>query len=156
MFRGSITRAQQTVRGAADRASSETLLGLMSSLIFVERGTEENCCCCPESLLLVRLRPGCSCEAIPLLLLPRHYWTGLLVYQWRVCRWIELLLLLLLLLLLTCELNCWFPDNTDGICAKEPLSFYIRGGSFSWGLICFYYWQGQKTSDSTESEQLAP
>jgi hypothetical protein len=37
------------------------------------------------------------------------YQTGLL----GVCEWINLLLL-------TCELNCQFPDNTDGSCSKEP------------------------------------
>ena len=34
MFRGSINRTQWTVRSAADRVSSATLLGLTLSLIF--------------------------------------------------------------------------------------------------------------------------
>ena len=46
-------------------------------------------------------------------LLSGLYWTRLLVYPWSVCEWIELLPL-------TCELNCKFPDNTDGSCSKEP------------------------------------
>ena len=48
-----------------------------------------------------------------LCLLSRLYRTGLLVYLWNICKWIELSLL-------TSELNCWFPDNADRICSEEP------------------------------------
>lgn len=39
--------------------------------------------------------------------------TELLLYLWRVGKWIQLPLL-------TCDLNCWFPHNTHGSCSNKP------------------------------------
>jgi hypothetical protein len=43
------------------------------------------------------------------------YWTGLMIYPWSVCMWMELQVW-------SCELNCWFPDNTAVSYTKEPFS----------------------------------
>ena len=56
----------------------------------------------------VSARSCCHCwvmSAIPTL----QNWT--LAYLWSVCQWIRLLL--------TFELNCWIPENAEGICSKE-------------------------------------
>jgi hypothetical protein len=59
------------------------------------------------------------------------YWTRLLVYPESVLEWIELMVL-------TCELNCWFPDNTDGSCSKEPfLNRSISPVSFLLYCLCW-------------------
>ena len=102
----------------ACRASCARLMGL-ADLCFAERSSVENFWCPSGSLLLTcadveawlsLLHSNTTADSC---LLSRLYHTRLLVYSWSVCEWFELPLL-------TCELNCWFPDNTYGSCSKEP------------------------------------
>jgi hypothetical protein len=116
IFGGSINRTQQTGRGGQGVAG----LGLLMELavhcllvlhpgwvLLVESGASPN--------TSAGLNPSCLAVSARLccVLLSSHYWVGLLIYLWSVCKWIELLLL-------TCELSYWFLDNADGICTKEP------------------------------------
>jgi hypothetical protein len=89
----------------AYRAHCATLVGLASLLIFAwlrkaQRWTSPGIPLGPSCWPVPRVRAGCLCWVMSLLLLTWHYWPGLPVYLWSVCECIELPLL-------TCELNCW-------------------------------------------------
>lgn len=104
---GGYKRTQGTVMeaelGLLIELSCAMFVGLHSLLIFASLRHSW------ELLLESLLAPAAdSC-----LLLSWLYRTGLLVYLWSVSKWIKLLLL-------TCALNCWFPDNTEGSCSTEP------------------------------------
>ena len=74
--------------------------------------------------------PDSSCHVMTPPLVNQHFWTGLLVYPWSICEWIELISL-------TWELNYWFPDNTDGIFSKEP---YLNRSTSHVSLLSHYLW----------------
>ena len=105
--------------GLAYTTNFVTLVGLVVLLIIAsQRGTAENFSWRSSWSLLLTLDEAeawLSLLGSPILLIHVCYSdsTGLLAYLWSVYEWVKLPLL-------TCELNCQFPDNTDGICSKEP------------------------------------
>jgi hypothetical protein len=90
----------------------------LADLHFPERGTAENSWHSSWSLLLPWTETEAwlsllgSVTAADACLVSGLCWTALLVCLWSVYQWIQLLL--------TCELNSWFLDNTDGSFSKEP------------------------------------
>jgi len=108
MFGGSINRTQQTVTGAC-RASFATLLHL------VERGMAKNFWCPCWSCFLL-LTQADSAEAWLFLLssaTTADLWTGWIAGVCVECLWVHRAASAE-----SCGLNCWFPDNADGICSK--------------------------------------
>ena len=102
----------------AGTASCATLVGLLSSLIFTslrkaQQRTSPGVPVGPSCLLQPRLRPGCHGHVTVVAKLSLLNWIAGVICEMFVsglsCR-----------CLLTCELNCWFPDNTDRSCSKEP------------------------------------
>ena len=100
MFGRSINRIQWTVMGLHSCLcnASWTLVFIFTDLCFIERGMTENFSWCrcwswvtPEEAWLFLLGRATSAG---LCLLSWHYWTGLLVCSWRICKWIELQLLI--------------------------------------------------------------
>jgi len=126
-------RTQWTVRRAC--LYSKMLLGFVPSLIFASlREAQPKTfpgfpICSSWQLVPIQLRPGGSCWVV--LLLSWHCWTGLVVYPWSLCDRMELPLL-------TCELNCWFPNNVDRIYFKEP--FLNRSTSPVSFLFLYLWW----------------
>ena len=105
MFGGSINGTQRTVREACLHSylCKTSWSHVSPDLWFIERSTVKNLSWCSWWSWLLLLTCANLAEAwLSLLghattadscLLYWHYWTGMLVYSWSICKWIELPLL---------------------------------------------------------------